>query len=202
MCCRWTGCGLRCSEAFGLDVDAIEMLPHVLQVRQQLRLVNGGMVLAPPKNHKERSIPLPEPVALALAAHLAAFPPTAVTLPWRTVDGPRRPARLVLSMGLRRAVRRNNFNSSVWRPAITAAGMTPSRETGTHQLRHRYASLLVASGMNVRRVAEYMGHQDGGALLLRTYSHLMPAEPDRVRRAVEAALTAETRPVGVADATL
>jgi integrase len=93
------------------------------------------------------------------------------------------------------------FNRWVWRPAITKAGLTASRITGTHQLRHRHASLLVASGMNVRRVAEYMGHQDGGALLLRTYSHLMPADPDRVRRAVEAALMAETRSAGVADAT-
>jgi hypothetical protein len=55
--------------------------------------------------------------------------------------------------------------------------------------------------MNVRRVAEYMIHQDGGALLLRTYSHLMPAEPDRLRRSVEAALSGEETPLTVASDT-
>jgi hypothetical protein len=45
------------------------------------------------------------------------------------------------------------------------------------------------------------GASGRGALLLRTYSHLMPAEPDRVRRAVQAALAADDTPLMVASDT-
>jgi hypothetical protein len=48
-----------------------------------------------------------------------------------------------------------------------------------------------------RTVAEYLGHSDGGALVLRTYSHLLPDAEDRARKALEDALEAsETRSDG------
>jgi integrase len=90
-------CGLRQGEILGLDVDRIEMLPHVLHVRQQLRIVGSRLALAPPKGGKERDVPLPEQAAQAVAAHLARFPAVEVTLPWRTLDGPKRTARLLLT---------------------------------------------------------------------------------------------------------
>jgi integrase len=190
ICDIGAGCGLRIGEILGLDLDSAEMLPHLMHVRQQVRLVGGRMVLAPPKNHKERTLPLPEPVAQAIAAHLAVVPATEVVLPWRTPAGPPRRVRLLLSARAGHAVHRTNWNSQHWMPAVERAGMTRGRDAGPHQLRHRFASLMVANGVNVRLVAEWMGHQDGGALLLRTYSHLIPAEPDTLRRQMEAALAA------------
>jgi site-specific recombinase XerD len=55
-------------------------------------------------------------------------------------------------------------------------------------MRHLFASTLISSGVDVRTVAEFLGHSDGGALVLKTYSHLMPDAEDRTRRALEAAL--------------
>ena len=46
-------------------------------------------------------------------------------------------------------------------------------------MRHLFASSLIAAGVDVRTVAEYLGHSDGGALVLKTYSHLMPDSEDR-----------------------
>jgi hypothetical protein len=47
--------------------------------------------------------------------------------------------------------------------------------------------VLIAAAVDVRTVAEYLGHSDNGALILKTYSHLMPDAEDRTRRALEAA---------------
>jgi hypothetical protein len=35
----------------------------------------------------------------------------------------------------------SGFNRYMWHPAIKAAGITPSRESGFHQLRHDYTSV-------------------------------------------------------------
>ncbi len=44
---------------------------------------------------------------------------------------------------------------------------------GPHTLRHTCASLLLQQGRSVRQVAAWLGHADNGALLLRTYAHLL-----------------------------
>jgi integrase len=96
-----------------------------------------------------------------------------------------------------RAIRRDIFNHA-WRCAVAGVGLQVSRETGTHQLRHRYASVLLGSGqVNIRELAEYMGHSDP-AITLRTYIHLLPSAPDRARKAVEDAMAAEDKPASPA----
>jgi integrase len=67
-------------------------------------------------------------------------------------------------------------------------------DTGTHALRHHYASVLLAAGESVVAVAERLGHDDA-ALVLSTYGHLMPGSEDKTRRAVDAAWN----PVSVQD---
>ena len=63
--------------------------------------------------------------------------------------------------------------------------------TGTrfHDLRHSYASALIAAGVSVRAVASALGHADPG-MTLRVYSHLWPSDEDRTREAIDAALAA------------
>lgn len=46
-------------------------------------------------------------------------------------------------------------------------------EHGSHMLRHMYASTLLADGVDIRTLPEYLGHGDPG-FTLRTYTHLMP----------------------------
>jgi integrase len=183
------GCGLRQGEILGLDVDLIDMLPHVLHVRQQVRIVEGKLVPAPPKHGSVRDVPMGEPIVQAIAAHMAEFPPTEVMLPWRVPGGKLRRARLLLGTSTGRAVRRDNFNT-IWRDALHACGIRNSSETGTQRLRHRYASLMLAGGADIRELAEYLGHSDP-AITLRIYVHLLRSSPDRARKAIEKMLDAE-----------
>jgi integrase len=41
-----------------------------------------------------------------------------------------------------------------------------------HDLRHFFASWAIESGVEITTVAKWLGHKDGGTLLMRTYSHV------------------------------
>lgn len=182
------GVGLRHGEALGLSVDNIDFLRREVHVRHQLKHVNGGTVFDLPKRAKVRTVPLSETVAVALAEHLRRFPPVEVTLPWREPGGAPTTLKLVFANTAGGPVNRGSFNDRVWKPALTAAGVEPTRENGYHVLRHTYASTQLQAGVSVPAVAKYLGHADGGALLLRTYAHVMPQAPDQARAAVDAFL--------------
>jgi integrase len=64
-----------------------------------------------------------------------------------------------------------------------------------HDLRHFYASGLIAAGCDVVTVQRALGHRSA-TITLNTYSHLWPSAEDRTRKAA-AAMMAET--LGVAD---
>lgn len=189
------GLGLRQGEAFGLPVDHIDFLRRRVEVRQQVKTVNGGAVFDLPKRGKTRSVPLPETVAVALSEHLRRFPPVPVTLPWREPGGEPRTSLLVFTNTAGGTINRGAFNDRAWKPALVAAGIIPergegeryaaSREHGYHVLRHTYASTQLQAGVSVPAVAKYLGHADGGALLLRTYAHVMPQAPDQARDAAD-----------------
>ncbi|MGY5630272.1 tyrosine-type recombinase/integrase [Streptomyces sp. UC1A3] len=197
------GCGLRQGEIFGLAVDDVDPLSGVLHVTQQVKLVNGHLIFAPPKNNKLRDVPLPDSVASVLATHMTAFPPVEVTLPWLRSDGPPVTRLLYFSTQEGGALRRNDFNTHVWKPALASAGVIPvpgvgerykeSREDGMHALRHFYASVLLDSGESVKAVSTYLGHSDAG-FTLRTYTHLMPTSETRTRKAVDAVYRKARRP--------
>jgi integrase len=53
------------------------------------------------------------------------------------------------------------------------SGMYQSRCSANDALRHLFATRAIESGVPVPTVARWLGHQDGGALLLKTYSHLL-----------------------------
>jgi integrase len=181
------GLGLRQGECFGLAVDDVDFLRGVVHVRRQVRIVGNRPAFAPPKTGKTRDVPLPESVALALAAHQEAWPAVAVTLPWREPAGRPETSRLLFTTRERTALARTYFNRHVWKPALEAAGVPPTRDNGMHAARHYYASALLEDGVSIRAVAEYLGHNDPG-FTLRIYAHLMPSSEDRARHAVDRAL--------------
>jgi integrase len=67
----------------------------------------------------------------------------------------------------------------LWKPALVAAAVVPapkrgetyveSREHGFHALRDTYASTLLADGVDVRTLAEFLGHSEPG-FTLRKYA--------------------------------
>jgi integrase len=180
------GCGLRQGEVLGLPLDAVDFLRRTVHVRQQIRLVGGELVYAPPKGGREREVPLPDVVSVALAESLRRFPPAEVTLPWREPGGPARTSALVFTNRDDGPLSRAYFTHNAWKPALAEAGVERGRENGFHALRHHFASVLLDGGVSIRAVAEYLGHHDPG-FTLRTYAHLMPESEDRARAAIDAA---------------
>ncbi len=180
------GLGLRQGELFGLAVGDVDFLRGVVHVCRQVKIVGNRQAFALPKGGRQRDVPLAETVALRLAAHLQAWPPVEVTLPW-SPSGQPETARLVFSTRERTALHRGFVNRHVWKPALVAAEVTASRDNGMHALRHHYASVLLEDGVSVKALAEYLGHADPG-FTLRVYAHVMPASEDRARAAVDRAL--------------
>ena len=180
------GCGLRQGEVLGLAAEDVDLVEGVVHVVRQVKLINGRQVFALPKGGKTRTVPLPESVARALEVHIAQYPPAAVTLPWRSVDGSPTTASLFFRNAEGRAVIRTGFNTKAWRPALTRSGVPLGRENGMHALRHFYASVLLDAGENIKALSEYLGHHDPG-FTLRTYTHLMPSSEKRTREAVNRA---------------
>ena len=72
-----------------------------------------------------------------------------------------------------------------WRQATRKAGLLGMRY---HHLRHTFASLLIAAGCSVRGVQHALGHANVGTTL-NLYSHLWPGDEDRIRQAVDHAVS-------------
>lgn len=167
---RAAGTGMRQGECFGLTVDRVRFLERAIIVDRQLVTVAGhAPTLGPPKTRaSHRSIPLPQVVAEALAAHLAAFPAEQDALVF-TQSG-RSP--------------RSTFGYK-WRAAVKKAKLPHG--TGFHALRHYYASLLIRHGESVKTVQARLGHASA-VETLDTYSHLWPDSDDRTRDAIDSVL--------------
>lgn len=174
--------GLRQGEALGLTVGNVDFLRREIRVVQQLKLVVGREpFLAPPKTSaSHRTIPVPELVTEALAAHLAASP---ATLEMTGVSG--RSELLIFTNAAGGPIRRTGFGE-VWRPAVKRAGVAEG--VSFHDLRHFYASALIRQGLSVRAVQARLGHKSATETL-NTYAHLWPDDEDLTRAAVAAVLS-------------
>lgn len=189
------GLGLRQGEVFGLSPDDVDFLGGMVTVRRQVKVfADNSMSFALPKGGKTRQVPLPRSVRDTLAAYLTRFPAKDVTLPWdgRPSDTPKPGTLVTVPLFLinreSNPLNRNYFNARIWKPALVAAGIKPTRDNGCHALRHHYASVLLSGGTPIKAVSTYLGHADAG-FTLRTYTHPMDEDRDTARSAIDAALT-------------
>lgn len=162
------GSGLRIGEVAGLTVDRVNFLRKTVKVdRQLITPQHGPPRFGPPKTtSSNRIVPVADVVIETLSAHLAEFP---------AVDG------FVFSTSQGLPWRRMSFADHV-RSARRRAGL-PEWVT-FHDLRHHYASVLIAAGCSIKAVQSALGHKNASETL-DTYSHLWPADEDRLRQAVE-----------------
>lgn len=165
------GTGMRQGECFGLTVDRVKFLERTVIVDRQLVTVAGqAPTFGPPKTQaSNRTIPLPQVVVDALAAHLAAFPAE--------------PDGLIFTIA-GKPITRSVFGHK-WRSAVDTGGLPTG--TGFHGLRHYYASLLIRHGESVKTVQARLGHASA-VETLDTYSHLWPDSDDRTRDAIDSVL--------------
>jgi integrase len=180
------GCGFRIGEIFGLDVDDIDFDAEEINLRRQVKLLSSKRLFAPPKRDSTRVVPLPRFVASALKAHMEQFPPQPVTLPWGELDGEEVTFNLVFTNVRKAAIHRSTFmyEPGAWRKGIGTTAFGPEQSTGTHALRHYYASTILENSGNIRALAEFLGHKDPG-FTLRVYGHLMPNSRSRARQILD-----------------
>ena len=139
--------------------------------------------------------------AEVLQQHIDSAKPPPHSLPWEKPDGDLVSARLLFRWRDGLHMRACGYNERVWKSALAAAGVIPppirnargaleflaSREDGMHALRHYYASVTLADGVNIRELATHLGHGDPG-YTLRLYTHMLPSSHQRARKAIDSRL--------------
>ena len=168
------GLGLRVGELLGLRVEDVNFLARTVRIEYQRDRLTQSLV-TPKTPRSRRTIPLPQVVADALAAHLATYSPAA--------DGG------IFTMEDGRPYKHNHYHRGIIKPAVERAGLPAG--TTSHDLRHHFSSLLLAAGESVIAVAEYLGHKDA-TLVLKTYGHLVQGRDDHMRRAIDTAWAAKS----------
>lgn len=195
------GAGLRSGEILGLTRGHVDFLRKTIRVDQQLLLPNKGRpYVGPPKTDASyRTVPVPDVVIEAIAAHLAEFPAGdhEITDLTSGVEVLERHA-LVFTNTVGRPIRRNNFHD-VWTKAVGAARVERELESGRkrivpvnqsiglHDFRHFYASLLIQHRESVKVVQARLGHASA-VETLDTYGHLWEGTEEATREAVQGVL--------------
>ena len=157
--------GMRRGEALGLAWDDVDMEQGGLTIRRAWIPVNGVAQFSEPKSRRSRRTIALDPVTVeALKAHAARQADEQST--WREDAA---------EAGLA-------FTRPDGRPLVPWAVSKDFREHGKaallppiplHGLRHTYATLALATGINPRIVSGRLGHSTV-ALTLDVYSHVLP----------------------------
>lgn len=176
------GSGLRMGEVLGLTVDRVDFLRRTVTIdRQMITPPKGEPRFGPPKTKaSHRTVPLAQVTVDVLAAQLAEHSAGR--------DG------LIFTSSRGEPWRRGTF-AEIIRDARAKAGLPES--VTFHDLRHHFASVLIAAGCSIKAVQEALGHANASETL-DTYSHLWPSDDDRIRDAVQS-LHGHARPVSSTD---
>lgn len=160
--------GLRLGEASGLQVTDIDFLGRTINVRRQVQGSGRSSVMVKaPKDQSERTIYAPTELMTVIGQHLEQFGA------WVDDSG----AQWVFTNGGTPFVR-----------ATAGARFRRARESAElsdftlHDMRHFYASGLIASGCDVVTVQRALGHSSP-SVTLDVYSHLWPSAEDKTRQA-------------------
>jgi integrase len=196
------GCGLRIAEAMGLCHDQIDFRRGLLHVNRQITEdgesesgKNAGLRLKMYTKHRDletpgRTVPLPKTVAAVLRTHIKRQG----TMTWQSSQGP---VQLLFPNHTRTGLLYQYYvRYQLWHPALSTSRVSFTR---THALRHFFASSMLADGVPITDVAEWLGHASP-EITHQYYGHLMPEAPDRGRHAIDNAMTSLNAPQPAAGA--
>jgi integrase len=158
--------GLRLGEAAALQVGDVDFLRREIHVRRQVQRANGGNVeIRPPKYSSERTVYAPDGLLTMITEHIRLHRPGGEADRWLFPGEGEHPLQ-------------QNSVGYLWRKARDKAGV----DYRLHDLRHFYASGLIAAGCDVVTVQRALGHHSA-SVTLNTYAHLWPDANDRTRKA-------------------
>jgi integrase len=157
--------GLRQSELLALHWADIDFDREVIHVR---RALNRQKQETPPKtSHALREVVLMPALAKALSQH-------------RADSQFREPDDYVFTTQVGTPLHWASISVRVLKPSLKRAGIQPLR---WHDLRHTFASLLIAGGANITFVSRQLGHSSS-QITLSVYAHLLDRE-EQARRTRE-----------------
>jgi integrase len=185
----WLGAGegMRLGEVLAIEnstrcVDYLHREVHVVQQLRFHKAKYGGFYLAPPKAGSVGDVDLDDDVAVILAEHIRASPPTTVDLPDITAGTPdpgkaprRRRVALVFTDELGRPIHDQRW-SAMWQHWRRAAGWPP--EGTFHSLRHHFATALITADVDPTDVQKALRHSSL-RITLETYVHWWPKKQRR-----------------------
>jgi integrase len=163
--------GLRQGELLGLQWRDVDFRSGTIRVRQQLD--RDGTLTEPKTPQARRHVVLMPALAAALAAYRLSQPPSMAK-----DDSLVFASRVGTPMTWRNASRRGLGS------AVARAGLPHTR---FHDLRHTFASLLIAEGLDITYIAAQLGHANP-TITLSTYAHVFDRHrhEDHARSALEA----------------
>ncbi len=160
--------GLRLGELLGLSWQDVNLIAGTLTVRQSLALARGGgYTLAEPKSARSRrTIPLPERARAALRRQRERQDAARASMgtAWQDLDG------LVFTDTVGRRLLPETISHAFARARV-AAGIPRVR---FHDLRHSAATLMLAEGVPLAVISEWLGHA-GIAITAAHYAAVVPA---------------------------
>lgn len=174
------GTGLRPGELFGLTVPALDLMGQDLYVERQLVRVRGkGVELRQvlKTDSSYRTVPLGRVVVDLLLEQMEEWVPT--------------PDLGLVFTNQRGAPIQQHPFAMVWATARENAGLD-AWVNGPHQLRHHFASVLIASGASVKVVQRRLGHASAKTTL-DAYGHLFPDDENATRAAIDGRLGSAVR---------
>lgn len=169
------GLGLRRGEVLGLQWRDIDLDTMAVNVARQFTTKG---VSAPKSQAGVRTVPLPDGLREVLLKHHQDE-----TERLQLVDNPA--PDFVFTGTTGRPMQPRRF-SLMYQAAARQAMLA---DTGAHALRRYYASRLMAEGVSVVDVARWLGHSDGGSLLLAKYAASMGENLTRGQRQVSDVFT-------------
>ena len=165
--------GLRLGEAAAIQLGDVDFLRKSLKVSRQVQRINGGAIdVRAPKYSSERVVYLADSLINVLAEHVAAHGTNGKDRWLFAGEGDDPPHQ--------------NTVGYWWRKTLRDADLSDIK---LHDLRHFYASGLIAAGCDVVTVQRSLGHAKA-TTTLNTYAHLWPTAEDRTRKAAESIMSA------------
>lgn len=162
--------GLRLGEAAGLQLGDVDFLGRKITINRQIQGdTSTSARVVPPKAGSERTVYVPLELTTLLSRHLEEF-------------GTRGDEGWLLWNPNGDETGRWNRNSAgaTWRTVRRRARI--AADVTLHDLRHWYASGLIADGCDVVTVQRALGHSSA-TITLGTYAHLWPSAEDKTRAA-------------------
>lgn len=163
--------GLRSAEISGLRIRDVNLAAGHVEVRQTVKRLNGAWAVGTPKSVRStRNVPLLSRALVAelrelLVAHPASGDPNALFFPGNAHASRRLNWTQPLDTG---RVRRYHLVPTAQRLGI-------AEKMRFHDLRHTYASLMLAAGFKPYEVSRWMGH-GSVATTDGIYGHLYQAD--------------------------